>query len=158
MKNLITRSIITALIFTIIGLIIVYFGIVEIVYRQNKKNYPGVEATVIERQYPTSSRDEAYLTVEYEVDGKKYSIKTSETITNPAPVGSKLIIKYNPANPEKVLINDSHYGVVGVFIGGLMFIFGGLITLYRGMSIKKGLKNLKYDQTNINQVVSPKQK
>jgi hypothetical protein len=143
-----------------LGILILFAGILLIVFSANditdslvRQSWPVMMASIISTDIIGERAYSPQLSCEYKVDGKVYTLttdlktpgfgrkktrrQTSEIILKDFPVGSKVQIKYNPANPAEAFIRTGPYwsdymkislGVLLSFLG-LYGIVGILIKI-----------------------------
>lgn len=118
-----------SIIFTSVGFLILY------VTKQNQektKDYITTYGVVVDYREDwvpndTSSRYDDYEyapIVEYEVDGRIYTIYSDEYSTNPPYIGSPISVSYDPNNPNNAVLERTKNNVSG-YIGGILFIIVG---------------------------------
>ena len=154
MEKTIGKSILVSIILLLIGIGVTVLGFKNINdYNEKKKTYIEVSAKVVDYEYPGMSDEGAYTIYEYTVDGVNYRAKSTVKSTSLPSIGKDKTIMYNPSNPNDVIfIGGSNYIVL---VAGFVFAGAGLLLLYRGISLKNKSANIKYDDTNINNVVGP---
>lgn len=154
MKETIGKSLLASILVIIVGILLLFFGIKSVkTYKENKENYIETTATVIDYYYPGLSDEGAQIVVEYEVNSQKYTAKSNYKTTSPKSIGEKITILYNPSKPEEAIFpGGSNYIIVSV---GAVFTLVGLLLLYKTFDLKNKSNNIKYDQTDINNVIGP---
>jgi len=126
-------AIITYLLIWGVGLGVVGYYIGEEV---KYANYPSIEATVVELNYAGDGSQSVY---EYEVDGKIYKkqghLESSGAAT--PNIGDKLVIKYNPDNPEIVYLKGEN---MFFLLFGSFFLFVGVFLVVNELFCKGLIK------------------
>lgn len=154
MEKTIGKSILVSIIVMLIGIGLIVLGFKNINdYNEKKQAYVEVSAKVVDYEYPGMSDEGAYTIYEYTVDGVNYRAKSTVKSTSLPSIGKDKTIMYNPSNPSDVIfIGSSNYIFL---IIGVVFAGAGLLLLYRGLNLKKNSANIKYDNTDINNVTGP---
>jgi hypothetical protein len=117
-------EIIFPLIFVLIGITLLFFGVKSTYNRMEKtKNYVSVEGTFIGSSIYSSDDDGTTytLTYSYRVNGNKYEISTNYGTGSVPDIGTKKNIKYNPDNPSEAIIT-------GFGSNGLLLLLGFMFT------------------------------
>ena len=123
MKNK-KMEIIFPLIFVLIGITLLFFGVKSTYSMMEKtKNYVSVEGTFIGSSIYSSDDDgtKYKLTYSYRVSGNKYEISTNYGTGVVPDIGTKKNIKYNPDNPSEAIIT-------GLGSNGLLLLLGFMFT------------------------------
>ena len=119
-----------------VGLILIICGIVVFVITLKNQNYIKIEATVAnvsETQESYVDSDETNITTVYNVtlnyivDGKEY-IQTLDNVSK-CKVGDKMIIYYNPNDPNQITQSKSIILPIAMIIGGVASLTGGIISV-----------------------------
>lgn len=121
----------------IIGVAVFAIGIWLLVGTIGKNNnYMKTESIVVEiaevRLNDTNGGKKTRYAevVEYEVEGKKYRAQNNSYSNIPQDIGKKIIIYYDPTNPEKCMFPSSNYpAVIVVFVLAVCFITVGTVLL-----------------------------
>ena len=109
-----------------IGLLIYSFYTIRD-YNEKNKKYIETESYVVDYY---EKDDAKYPIVEYNVDGKTYRNTSHVGSSFPKKIGSKVMIKYNPNNPEQIIWEkDSTNIIVPIF--GIVFIICGVLLIIR---------------------------
>ena len=119
-----------------VGLILIICGIVVFVITLKNQNYIKIEATVAnvsETQESYVDSDETNITTVYNVtlnyivDGEEY-VQTLDNVSK-CKVGDKMIIYYNPNDPNQITQSKSIILPIAMIIGGVAFLIGGIISV-----------------------------
>ena len=119
-----------------VGLILIICGIVVFVITLKNQNYIKIEATVAnvsETQESYVDSDETNITTVYNVtlnyivDGEEY-VQTLDNVSK-CKVGDKMIIYYNPNDPNQNNQSKSIILPIAMIIGGVAFLIGGIISV-----------------------------
>ena len=136
------------------GTILVLLGIINtIVYINKNKDYKGYKNTkgcVVEHvskegyhyfddeefgmdaiNYVQDGINSSAGVVEFVIKNKKYRIIDSVNDTNLMPIGSEVMIKYNPRKIKDAFIVDKFDGMNLYFVGIFLIIIGILIWFYK---------------------------
>ncbi|MDD2625167.1 MAG: DUF3592 domain-containing protein [Tenericutes bacterium] len=130
----------------IMGIIFIIFGIAIILptinhiktHRVKNSNYFETKGEIVDYTSEGSSDHYSYV-VEYEVDGKTYTI-VSSPIFFKKKIGSNVGIKYNPDNPEDAIFENEN-SLITLPGGIIVFIACGAYSIYD--SIKRLKNNIK---------------
>ena len=119
-----------------VGLILIICGIVVFVITLKNQNYIKIEATVAnvsETQESYVDSDETNITTVYNVtlnyivDGEEY-VQTLDNVSK-CKVGDKMIIYYNPNDPNQITQSKSIILPIAMIIGGVASLTGGIISV-----------------------------
>ena len=154
MKNTIT-GILLGIIFIIVGIASTIYGVSHAKNQNLKeKEYIETEGTVINHRESDSEDETFAIVVEYQVGNQKYQKTSSEYTSSPKQIGSKVIIKYNPTNPSEAIFKGDKSSFMIILIG-VAFTVCGIIAEITTLQYKNKIKNITYDNTDINQVSGP---
>ena len=137
------------------GLIIIIFGIVVFVITLNNQDYIKIEATVAnvsETQDTNVDSDGTNnttvynATLNYIVDGKEY-IQTLDNVSK-CKVGDKMIIYYNPNDPNQITQSKSVILPIAMIIGGVASLTGGIISAVNAVKRHKKMKEQERSWVN----------
>lgn len=109
-------------------------------YEKAHKDYVKIEAEVV--SYDTNEKGQKAEIVEYEVNGKKYTVTASYYFDDPDKIGEKETIIYNSKNPSEAEFDAIHIDLLGILAGIVCFIVGIVF------SIKGLLKRKKESMIN----------
>ena len=118
------------------GAIFIFFGIVMFIMNNNSKNYVETKATVInvdEKEEINVDDSDSYITttydvtISYKVDDKEYT----QVLNNVSKykIGDKIVIYYNPSNPNQTIQNKSLVLPIVTLIVGIISLTGGIIKI-----------------------------
>jgi hypothetical protein len=150
---------ITAVGFLILGTILIIHSSNEISKELQRHSWPTIKATVIDTHIVGEKAYQPQISCKYEVGGKTFTLvtdlntpgfgrkysrhQTAEIILHDYPLGSNVVIRYNPENPGEAYIRTGPYWSdytqlsLGLFIfipgfylilGKFFFNFGKAIT------------------------------
>lgn len=175
--NLVKFGVATFLgLFAIIGLGVMSFGIWSILEGNRSNNFPTVQGEVTKSEYVIVQDDRhdfitrADLTYSYTVAGTDYSSETrtagmegavaspgeARRWTNEFPLGAKVDVYYDPAEPSKAVLRPgvnniawwmTLFGAVFAFIPVLMY-FGVATTLNRFSGVSNGQRTALIGDTS----------
>ena len=119
----------------IIGLGLVLLGFLAILYVKNHLsktvNFKKTEAKIIDvKMESLGSEDWVYIPIiEFYADNKKVTANVEgETYFIKPKINKKIIIEYNPENPEDIIIKKDKYRIYGIIIS-IPFIIGIGLTM-----------------------------
>ena len=69
--------------------------------------------------------------VEFLVKGKKVRVIDSINDTNLMPIGSEVVIKYNPKKPKEAFVIDSFDGTILYAVGAFLMVLGTIMYLIK---------------------------
>lgn len=122
-------AILLSLIFIIVGIILLFISISFIkTYNEKNKTYIAIKSKIVDYKY----NDEGLqaIVVEYAVDGQIYQ-KISDTYSNmPKNIGTEVLIKYNPANPQDIIWTSDNTNIILLIAGGIFFLMGLIIVIF----------------------------
>ena len=82
--------------------------------------------------------------IEYEVDGKVYTIYSDNYSSRPDFIGTPIAIDYDPENPDKAIIEKTESNIVSYIVGGLFVLIGpALLIAVIVMTLKDRKKTRK---------------
>ncbi len=120
------------------------------------QQYIEIDATVVNvRDAEDSDASYNYTTVKYEIEGQEYIVTSTEIGANRNQIGKNIKIKYNPNKYDEIYFDDGHNGEYFMIFGGIVFCLAGIAVIYKTIDLKKKSKDIKYDQTNIDNVIGP---
>lgn len=122
------QGLLLGMVFTIIGIVILYFGISSInEHNFKKETYTEVTSKVVEYKYNSDGLQA--IVVEYIVDGQTYK-KISDVYTDvPLIIGTEVSIKYNPKDPKDAIFTTDGSNII-VPIAGAIFTLVGIYCIY----------------------------
>ena len=125
------------LITRIMGIVMILASIGFLVYSFiATQNYVKTEATVVSVEYDstvvydpedTTTVDDHIVTMEYVVDGKTYQTETHAQ-QGDYSVGQKTEIRYNPGNPQNVVVGEMNLPII-IGICAVVVIIGVIILI-----------------------------
>lgn len=77
------------------------------------------------------------IIVEYKVGDKVYRATSNNYSSNPQSLGTPVLIKYNPDNPEDIIWESSKLSYILMGVGGILFFVCGIV-----MSFSKKTKRI----------------
>ena len=137
------------------GLILIIFGIVVFVITLNNQNYIKIEATVAnvsETQETNVDSDGTNITTVYNatlnyiVGGKEY-IQTLDNVSK-CKVGDKMIIYYNPNDPNQITQSKSVILPIAMIIGGMASLIWGITSAVNAVKRHKKMKEQERSWAN----------
>lgn len=162
-------GIILGIIFCVVGVVLLIFGINNI-NDYNKKNEKYIEITSRVVDYKEQYDEDELLyaiVVEYEVDGKVYRKASNTYTTNPKSEGSEVIIKYNPNNPTDIIWKNDVSNIILPIVGGLFTAIGLIAVVVSIVGLKKSKSvtvdtdidsnDTLYDSSSLNDIASNNQ-
>lgn len=122
------QGLLLGMVFTIIGIVILYFGISSInEHNLKKETYTEVTSKVVEYEYNSDGLQA--IVVEYIVDGQTYK-KISDVYTDvPLIIGTEVSLKYNPKDPKDAIFTTDGSNII-VPIAGAIFTLVGIYCIY----------------------------
>ena len=137
------------------GIMLIIFGVVMFVISNKNQDYIKIEATVanvMEEQETNVDGDGTYtttvynVTVNYTVDEKEYT----QTLDNVSKhkVGDKMIIYYNPKDPNQITQTKSLILPICITIGGIALLTSGIISIVNVAKSHKKMKDQERNWTN----------
>lgn len=154
MKKSIIKSILFSIIFILVGIGLVFLGIKKVNdYNIKKDLYIESSAKVVDFEYSGSSDDGGFTIYEYSVNGEVYMVKSPVKSTSLPSVGDVITILYNPNDPSDVLFLESYDYLIMIF--GVLFGGAGVLLLTKSICLKINANNIRYDNTDINNVIGP---
>lgn len=122
------------LIFIIIGIVLLCFAVSSI-KTYNEKNDTFIETTSKVVDYKYNDEGLQAVVVEYTVNGQTYK-KISNSYSNaPKTIGTEVLVKYNPTNPQDAIwASDSTNIVLPIF--GVIFTLAGVIIIISSIKRK----------------------
>lgn len=118
---------------------------------EKNKTYVAVTATIINEGKDSTSNDEPvyYPEVEYTVNGTRYRSKAKTGSSTRKSKNTKIKIKYNPDNPEEIImVNDLSNFVL--LILGPMFTVGGIFIAIKAGKNKNNSETISDPNVNSN--------
>lgn len=139
---------ITAVGFLILGTLLIFHSSNEISQELLRHSWPTIKATVIDTHIVGEKAYRPQISCQYEVGGKAFTLitdlntpgfgrkysrhQTAEIIIHDYPLGSNVVIRYNPQNPAEAYIRTGPYWSdytqfslgLFIFIPGLYVILG----------------------------------
>lgn len=82
------------------------------------------------RYYDKDKENGIAIIVEYEVKDKVYRATSTNYSSNPKFLGTPVVIKYNPSNPEDIMWESSALSCILMGVGGILFFACGVIMLF----------------------------
>ena len=137
------------------GLILIIFGIVVFVITLNNQNYIKIEATVAnvsETQETNVDSDGTNITTVYNatlnyiVGGNEY-IQTLDNVSK-CKVGDKMIIYYNPNDPNQITQSKSVILPIAMIIGGMASLIWGITSAVNAVKRHKKMKEQERSWAN----------
>ena len=115
-------------------------------YKYLSENGEKVEGTLVDYEYTkVKNRDIKVPVVRFATQDEQWITKKTEESYFPttAKKGTKVIVFYNPGNPEEFLIQSKKFRLfyITILIGGIVFILSGFILLLNGLNIIHLFKN-----------------
>lgn len=157
MKKTIGNGFLVALV--AIGIAIFLIAIATNTLKKDKiknQEYIETEATIVNvRDAEDSDASYNYTTVRYEINGQEYTVTSTNIGASRSEIGKNIKVKYNPNNYKEIYYDHVHTGEYFMIFGGIIFGLAGLILTYKTVYLKNKSKNIKYDQTNIDNVIGP---
>lgn len=139
-NNIINKSIFKNYIFYGVALLFIASGALiygindRISFFEKSSNYISLEANVFDYDYAEDNK--AAEVIEYTVNKNVY-VKTLDVYTNnPRDIGSKIEIKYNPANPDDIIYNDN-YSSYFILLFGFITLSISIIVVVRNYLVLK---------------------
>lgn len=101
-------------------------------YNYKKQTYIETVAYVCDYDF-SNNGSEAAIIVRYEVDGTVYHALSDSYSNNPEIIGSPVIIRYNPNNPQDIIWDSNPVSyVLFSILSGIFIIVGVAIYFYKG--------------------------
>ena len=125
------KKLLYPLLVIIAGIAFIVFGAVNFAQHNKYVETDAVvsKVTIIETFY--DEPDDVEIMVRYTVDGKEYESLLNNTSTN-LKEGQTIKVKYDPADPSKVISSIKSYAFIAIGLGAL-FALGGLFFLFRAL-------------------------
>lgn len=101
---------------------------------EKSNNYYTIEATVIDYDYKKTG--EAAEVIEYTVNKNVYVKTLTKYSNNPKDITDKIVIKYNPANPDDIIYNDSYVMYIIIFFAFIALSISVIIIVKNYLVIK----------------------
>ena len=131
-NRLMTR--IMPILFFAAGCFCIFLGITNLKNRQTFLETTGVISHIEETYVGGEDNEYDYdVTVEYEVDGQKYSTVLGE-YSSGMEEGQEIGIYYNPDDPSDIMSNSKATPVV-LFVMGIIGLLAGIVMFIRGMTV-----------------------
>ena len=138
-----------------VGIILIVFSVILFVITSQNQDYIKIEATVIdveEEEELNTDADGTYTTtvfnvkLRYTVNEKEYT----QTLDNVAKqkVGDKMVIYYNPDNPNQITQTKSYILPIVLLIAGLGSLTGGIISVVNAVKRHKKMKEQERNWAN----------
>lgn len=129
----------------LVGIVLILLGVAELVTTGRKnQTYEETNGVVIgyeETYHKTEPGHSGYYSydsiVEYEADGKTYTMVVDSESGYKEEIGEEHIVRYHPLNPEDAYIGDGIPGWVSTVFAGLLFIVIPAFGLVIGSGNKK---------------------
>lgn len=136
----------TAKFFIPLGIILIIFGCILFVVRNNTRNYIETEAIVSKTElyedeyYDGETHHEATyrVFVKYNVDGKEYNEELGILFKH--NLGDKVTISYNPENPSEISQPTSIILPIAFIIGGIVSLIVSILSIIKTIKKNKELK------------------
>ena len=152
---------VNGVIFCLVGLFLIVFGISSIIdYNSKSKTFTQITGKVVDiksRENSDTDTDTGhteYYTeyapiIEYTVDGKSYRYESFYSRSQPT-LNTEVEMKYNPNNPEDVILkNDANYGILPI-VGVVFLLVGAFFGVLGYKSVKRRKNNNVIPDGNTN--------
>ena len=145
------HNVFMGLIFAIIGIALLCFSVL-LIKTYNEKNETFIETTSKVVDYKYNDEGLQAIIVEYVVDGQTY-YKISNSYSNmPKSIGTKVLIKYNPYNPQDIIWTMDSINIILPIVGVAFTLAGVIVVIF---SIKNRKKQKLLDEQQMNNLNQP---
>ena len=139
-----------------LGIILIVFGIIMIVIKNDTKNYIKTESIVSKIELAEEAHDDGethydatyHVYVKYTVDGKEYETELGEL--SGYKEGDKVTIIYDPSDPSKISQQVNIMLPICIIIAGVGSIIGGIISLVKALKNHKKMQLQEEEWNNGN--------